>query len=153
MMLVSRFYMPDGKLALRGKKKILYNVLHPFFKLGLVSKKTAFRSMTKAATKYAKKGQKRICLATFMVIDRYINQKSDYDVEILDMPFENTTIPVPATYDKILRIHYGDNYMTPIHEKTMHGDTLFSTTIPYKEFVETYHDELIQMWEEYRRNH
>lgn len=30
------------------------------------------------------------------------------------MPFEYTTIPVPDGYDYILKVKYGDNYMTPV---------------------------------------
>lgn len=62
---------------------------------------------------------------------------------------ENTTIPVPTAYDKILRIHYGDNYITPTREKTMHGNPLFATDIPYKEFVLMYGDELTKLWLKY----
>ena len=36
------------------------------------------------------------------------------------MPFENTTIPVPAGYDGILKIKYGDNYMTPVQCSSSH---------------------------------
>ena len=38
----------------------------------------------------------------------------------IDMPFENTTIPVPVEYDKILRRRYGENYMTPIQCSSSH---------------------------------
>jgi phosphorylcholine metabolism protein LicD len=34
--------------------------------------------------------------------------------EVIRVPFEYTTVPVPKEYDKILRTEYGDNYMTPI---------------------------------------
>lgn len=43
----------------------------------------------------------------------------DYHVPIecygtsIEMPFENITIPVPVGYDTILKIKYGDDYMTP----------------------------------------
>ena len=40
---------------------------------------------------------------------------SCYDV-LIDMPFENITIPVPAQYDRVLRVRYGDDYMIPIRE-------------------------------------
>ena len=40
---------------------------------------------------------------------------SCYD-NIIEVPFENTIIPIPAEYDRILRLRYGDNYMTPIRD-------------------------------------
>lgn len=32
---------------------------------------------------------------------------------IIEVPFENTTMPIPADYDVVLRANYGSNYMTP----------------------------------------
>ena len=40
--------------------------------------------------------------------------------ESIDMPFENTTIPVPVGYDTILRLKYGPNYMVPKNSKAGH---------------------------------
>ena len=37
---------------------------------------------------------------------------------MIEIPFETVTVPVPREYDKILRIKFGDNYMTPIKEIT-----------------------------------
>ena len=34
--------------------------------------------------------------------------------DLIEVPFETVTIPVPKEYDRILKIKYGDNYMTPI---------------------------------------
>lgn len=33
--------------------------------------------------------------------------------QIIRVPFENTTIPIPKEYDTLLRLTYGDDYMTP----------------------------------------
>lgn len=140
----------DGKTALTKSHLAAYLILNLFCKAKILTKERVFSNFNKTASAYEDKNQKRVCLSTFMIVPKYINLKSDYAVEILEMPFENTTIPVPATYDRILRNHYGDNYMTPVREKTMHGDTLFSMNIPYKEFVETYHDELLKLWQDYR---
>lgn len=35
---------------------------------------------------------------------------------VVEVPFENTTIPIPTGYDRILRQRYGDDYMTPIRD-------------------------------------
>lgn len=50
----------------------------------------------------------------------------DYHVPIqcyqntIDMPFENITVPVPVGYDTILKIKYGENYMTPVNAGGSH---------------------------------
>jgi lipopolysaccharide cholinephosphotransferase len=39
--------------------------------------------------------------------------KRQWYQQILEMPFETTTIPVPVGYDGLLKIKYGEDYMTP----------------------------------------
>lgn len=52
------------------------------------------------------------------------------------LPFEDIEVPVPIDYDKVLRKQYGDNYMTPIHIVSMHGDDiLFDTHKSYMEYL------------------
>lgn len=46
--------------------------------------------------------------------------KREWYGSFLDMPFENTTIPVPVGYDGILRLNYGDDYMTPKNMGSSH---------------------------------
>lgn len=41
--------------------------------------------------------------------------------DIIEMPFENITIPVPANYHEVLVSRYGENYMIPSHEGAMHN--------------------------------
>ena len=49
------------------------------------------------------------------------------------MKFEDIEIPTPVEHDKLLRIFFGDNYMTPIHEAAAHTGLIFDTERPYKE--------------------
>lgn len=46
--------------------------------------------------------------------------KKDWYAESIEMPFEITTIPVPVGYDGILKIKYGNNYMTPVKRPSSH---------------------------------
>lgn len=50
---------------------------------------------------------------------KYRMDKACYAYSI-DMPFENTTVPVPVGYETSLRTNYGANYMTPINKKASH---------------------------------
>lgn len=62
-----------------------------------------------------------------------IKNRSFYDrTEYLD--FENIKIPVPAEYDAVLRIDFGD-YMTPVQSPTLHGTLLFDAEQSYKEVL------------------
>ena len=44
--------------------------------------------------------------------------------ETLWMPFEHILVPVPAGFDEVLRLQYGD-YMKPVQAPTQHGQMLF----------------------------
>ena len=45
--------------------------------------------------------------------------------KLKDMPFENTKISMPLTYDEILTQHFGD-YMKPAQAPNTHGDVYFN---------------------------
>lgn len=46
--------------------------------------------------------------------------KKEWYESAAETSFENTTIPVPCGYDGILRIKYGQNYMTPVQCASSH---------------------------------
>lgn len=63
---------------------------------------------------------------------RRFKDHSIYDDTVM-MKFEDIEIPAPVEYDKLLRIFFGDNYMTPIHEAAAHSGLIYDTERPYKE--------------------
>ncbi len=58
----------------------------------------------------------------------YYISKDTYSKSIR-VPFENTTIPIPANYDELLRLKYGDNYMTPINQGSGHDYPFYDNLI------------------------
>ena len=46
--------------------------------------------------------------------------------DLIEVPYETVTKPVPKEYDRILKIKYGDNYMTPI-KKITHDYPFYKT--------------------------
>ncbi len=53
------------------------------------------------------------CMLALAIDWDYYHCDRKWYEEYIDMPFENTTIPVPVGYENILRFNYGDDYMTP----------------------------------------
>lgn len=46
--------------------------------------------------------------------------KKEAYAEMIMLPFENVMIPVPAGYDEVLKVKYGENYMTPMRGTSSH---------------------------------
>ena len=59
--------------------------------------------------------------------------KSWYD-EIIDVPFEDTTIPIPSRYDLILEMEYGD-YMKPVMGGSAHENAIIDPDKPYTYYL------------------
>ena len=56
--------------------------------------------------------------------------------ETIYLPFEDLELPIPIGYANILKLEYGDNYMTPIKMVTAHeGDIIFDTKKSYKDYL------------------
>lgn len=55
--------------------------------------------------------------------------KREWYEDICELPFENTTIPVPAGYDGLLRIKYGKDYMTPRNVGSSHNYPFYKSQI------------------------
>ena len=70
--------------------------------------------------------------ATFMYLLRtaphYRLPISCFD-RIIEVPFENTTMPILEDYDRLLRLSYGNNYMTPVKKWNSHKYPFFRNQI------------------------
>lgn len=76
------------------------------------------------------KNAKSVGLISFMSFNkRYIWDSEDFD-EIIQVPFEDTTVAVPANYDKLLRHTYGD-YNVFVKGAAIHSMKLFDPDRPY----------------------
>lgn len=75
--------------------------------------------------------------------DWYHCDRAWYD-SFIEMPFENTTIPVPVGYDGILKCNYGDDYMTPRNTGSSHDYPFYKEQMQgLKQIMETeFHQEL-----------
>lgn len=62
-----------------------------------------------------------------LLFDRHLFDDTVY------MDFEDIKVPLPAGYDRYLRILYGDDYMTPRQDPTEHGELVVSTTRSWRE--------------------
>lgn len=62
---------------------------------------------------------------------RKFNRFADWYDETIMLQFEDMMMPAPKEYDKELRLLYGDDYMTPKKEQSMHGAVIFDTERPY----------------------
>jgi lipopolysaccharide cholinephosphotransferase len=61
-------------------------------------------------------------------------RKCVYD-DTVWLDFEDIKVPAPAGWDEYLRVQYGDNYMTPMHDPTLHGDLVIDAHRDYREVL------------------
>ena len=61
-------------------------------------------------------------------------RKSVYD-DTVWLDFEDIKVPAPAGYDELLRVYYGNNYMTPMKVPTSHGSLVIDTHRDYREVL------------------
>lgn len=51
------------------------------------------------------------------------------------LDFEDIKVPVPVGWDEYLRTQYGDNYMTPMKDPTLHGNLVIDAYRDYREVL------------------
>lgn len=98
--------------------------------------KSLYRKYESIATRYSNSRTKRVgTIAGLFDNQRFIFEREPWESKPIRLDFEDIKVPVPESYDEILKHSYGD-YMTPKQEKNNHGETFFSATIPYDKYFE-----------------
>ena len=64
----------------------------------------------------------------FISRDNYFISAEAY-ADVIMVPFENIMVPIPVGYDEILRVKYGEEYMTPINIGAGHGYPFYNTFV------------------------
>lgn len=109
-------------------KAAFYRLSHNF--------KDEYRQFDALVTRYAGRGSSRVCrmriCKTRRLARERIFDRSLFNSTIM-MPFEETELPVPVGYDKILKAYYGD-YMTPVKGVSLHGP--YAALDPYRPYTE-----------------
>lgn len=77
-------------------------------------------------------------------------RKSIYD-DTVWLDFEDIKVPAPVGWDEYLRTQYGDNYMTPMKDPTLHGHLVIDAYRDYREVLpevqKAYRDSALKrMW-------
>ena len=83
----------------------------------------------KISASYWDAGGKEVSLIALMTKDRNYKLPLSCYESVIEMPFENIMMPVPVGYDQVLRLRYGDNYMTPVKAWGTHDYPFFKSQI------------------------
>ena len=142
------FFSNVGTGGTSLKSKVFYYMMYPLFKCRIVTTAKIFRRMNKVASKYENSNTTRIGQSTFWAEEKFFFYREDYERGIVPHKFESIYIDIPAGFDRVLRVQYGD-YKTPVKMQSYHGDTIFDCNTPYKEYIKSHKNELLKKWEEY----
>ncbi len=83
----------------------------------------------KISAMYWDAGGNEVSLIALMTKDRNYKLPLSCYESVIELPFENTMMPVPIGYDQVLRQRYGDNYMIPVKAWGTHDYPFFKSQI------------------------
>lgn len=114
------------------KKTLIKNILHTV--ASIIPYRFIYKQMEKACTRYNEQHTKRVGLISFLPQDERLQFPAEAFGEVQTVPFEYTTIDIPADYDVLLAHQYGD-YMTMKQENSYHGGVIFDTERSYLDYL------------------
>ncbi len=102
--------------------------------VSLIPHRLICRWKDKAAGRYNGTGQSRVGLLTFLPDEDRLLFPADGFAQELTVPFEQGEIAIPAGYDEILRVQYG-NYMEMKQVGGYHSHITFDTERCYRDYI------------------
>ena len=141
----ARVYGGTGTKGLDLKRKLFYYSIYPMVKTGIITPKKEFDKINKIVSAYKNKTTKKIGFIAFSGKEPRFIYNADYLAGTENHIFEGDEYPIPRHYDEILKHSYGD-YMTPVKQKTEHGDTIVDLNHSYKEYMRTHEKELLTLY-------
>ena len=92
----------------------------------IVGYKNVYRRFVRSFARYSDQPGKFVHYPQIYAINRSTTYYREDLTQTVELPFENTTLPCPAGYGRVLACAYGDDYMTPPpaqkRERHFHGD-------------------------------
>ena len=136
MNVYARHHAGIGTLGASAAQSLAYHAVAMLFKTKILSMKSLYGKYESIATRYSNSRTKRVgTIAGLFDNQRFIFARGPWESKPIRLDFEDIKVPVPESYDEILKHSYGD-YLTPKQERTNHGETFFSATIPYEKYIE-----------------
>ena len=147
MSCVSRNYSGFGLEDQSLPKKMAYWMTVPLIKTRILTMAKLFRKLEKTGSRYENEDAKMCTpLTLYGVVPRFT-----YDIDLFGdtvyRKFEAREIPVPVGFDAMLHKTYGD-YMKPVKAPSEHGAMIYSTEIPYEQYIAKHKEELKRGWRE-----
>lgn len=119
--------------AANEPKSAVKNLAHKILSF-LLNPDKIYDKLEKASQAYNGEKTARVApVSAFPFVDKMFFPRECYD-EIVSVPFENITAPIPKDYDTLLTIQYGD-YMVQRKDNSYHGGIIFDTEKDYREYL------------------
>jgi lipopolysaccharide cholinephosphotransferase len=111
-------------------------IAHPIFKVlnRIYPYMNFYKKFEDECRKYNSKNTKLVSKLCLKSDDKKLYQdRTDFDSFVM-MDFEMLKIPVPSSYDRLLRYKYGD-YMKFVRGQNYHGGIIFDVDTPYNTII------------------
>lgn len=136
MLLRERVYIEPQKKFATFRHKLLKSIISDNLK------KKLYKRYNKVCARYSYKTDTVALVAGSVFNKAYYWKHSDIN-EVVWVPFEDVTIPIPKGYENCLKIQYGDYMQLPPVEKrgTHHQAVVFEPFVDYTTYMDTHSDE------------